>query len=72
MAHDARHKLDGRIKELTDRINKETCPIEQDKLMDIQQVLMEIRAEDLQEMDQKTRRTDVWQQRYDNDTADLY
>lgn len=72
MAHDARHSLDKPIFDLQTKIDQESDPIEQDKLFDILQTLMDIRAEQLDAMEPKARRMDVWQQRMDDDTWDLY
>lgn len=72
MTHDAAHKLDKPIADLQARIDAEENPIEQDKLQDILQALMDMRADDLEAMDPKSRRHSVWVQRMENDTWDLF
>ena len=70
MTHDARHKLDNPISDLQAKL--ESDPVGQNKLWDVLQTLMDIREQDLQDMEPKARRMDVWKQRLENDTWDLY
>jgi len=72
MVHDARHQLDKPIADLQAKIDRESDPVEQDKLYDIMSTLMDMRETDLQAMEPKARRRDVWQQRAMYDTWDLY
>jgi hypothetical protein len=62
-----KHALDNVIHQMQAAIDAgETCHL------GILQGLLDIRSEDLQAMDRKEFFQSVWQDRYDNDTQDLY
>lgn len=72
MAYDARHRFDNQIAKLQAKLDAESDPMLQDALFDTLTFLMDERATDLQNMDPKERFQDIWQQRFDDDTQDLY